>query len=196
LKVLVVFSHPSRCSLCGSILATVLKELEIRGDTIDLLDLYTDRFDPVLSVDDWKNYEAASGESIQRYVDQIQTAQGLIWVFPTWNYGLPAVLKGYVDRVWKPNVAFRLSADRDVIFDLFPDMRFFLAITTFGAGWLPNTFIGNPCKRTLASGLRRHFSRQTRFNWLALYNVDRAQAHRVDRFMKRIQSTIRSLAVN
>jgi NAD(P)H dehydrogenase (quinone) len=196
LKVLVVFSHPSRYSLCGSILATVLKELEIRGDTIELLDLYTDRFDPVLSLDDWKNYEAASGESIQRYVDQIQTAQGLIWVFPTWNYGLPAVLKGYVDRVWKPNVAFRLSADRDVMFNLFPHMRFFLAITTFGAGWLPNTLIGNPCKRTLASGLRRHFSRRTRFNWLALYNVDRAQAHRVDRFMKRIQSTIRSLAVN
>jgi putative NADPH-quinone reductase len=196
LKVLVVFSHPSRSSLCGSILEVVLKELETRGDRVELLDLYVERFDPVLSLDDWMNYEATASENIQRYVDQIRVADGLIWIFPTWNYGLPAILKGYVDRIWKPNVAFRLGENREVIFDRFAHLRFFVAITTFGAGWLPNTFVGNPCKRVLSSGLRRHFPRSTHFNWLALYDVDRAHPRRVDRFINRIKSSIRALAVN
>ena len=99
MRILIIFAHPSRESFCGSILAATLEELAAQGHELDLLDLYAERFNPVLSEGEWRCYEKSIGPEIQRYADQIHFADGLIWIFPTWNCGLPAILKGYVDRV-------------------------------------------------------------------------------------------------
>src|SRR5258707_11591065 len=112
MRVLVVFSHPTRESFCGAVLSEVLEELATGGHHAEVLDLYAEKFDPVMPRLEWQAYDGAADHQIQRYVDQIHRSDGLIWIFPTWNYGLPAILKGYVDRIWKPNVAFRLDQDR------------------------------------------------------------------------------------
>jgi NAD(P)H dehydrogenase (quinone) len=192
MRVLVVFSHPTRDSFCGSVLGGVLEELATAGHHAEVLDLYAEKFDPVMPEPEWQTYEGPADHQIQRYVDQIHRSDGLIWIFPTWNYGLPAILKGYVDRIWKPNVAFRLDQGRKVIFDSFGNLRFFIVATTYGAGWLPNTFVGNPCKRLMSRCLRRHFSSSSKFVWLALYGLDKPSPPRLDGFLGKVRLAIRS----
>ena len=187
MRVLLVFAHPSRESFCGAILAAVEQELGAQGHQVELLDLYQEKFDPVLSKPDWQSYEASAHAAVQPYGDQIRRCEGLIWIFPTWNYGMPAILKGYVDRVWKPNTAFRLDQSRTVHFDSFENFRFFIVVTTYGAGWFVNAFVGNPCKTVIASCLRRHFPSSCRFLWLALYGMDRPSPRRLKRFLEKVR---------
>jgi NAD(P)H dehydrogenase (quinone) len=192
MRVLVVFAHPTRSSFCGSILSAVLDELGAAGHEVELLDLYRENFDPVLPEQEWRAYEQETVPSIQSYVEQLRRNDGLVWIFPTWNYGLPAILKGYVDRVWKPNVAFRIDAARRVHFDQFENLKFFIVATTFGASWLVNTWCGNPGKRAVANGLRRHFPRSSRFAWLPMYNLDKPSSHRMERYLTRVRRTMRT----
>jgi putative NADPH-quinone reductase len=191
MRVLLVFAHPSRESFCGAILAAVLQELSAKGHQVELLDLYQEEFNPVLSKLDWQSYEASAHPAVQPYADQIRRSDGLIWIFPTWNYGMPAILKGYVDRVWKPNIAFRLDQTGTAHFDSFENLKFFIAVTTYGAGWFVNTLVGNPCKRVIARCLRRHFSSSSRFAWLALYGMDKPSPRRLKQFLEKVQSTVR-----
>jgi putative NADPH-quinone reductase len=119
MHILIIFAHPTRHSFCGSILTEVLTEFAAREHEVEVLDLYAEGFNPVLSRPEWQAYETCLSGDIQPYADQIRRSDGLVWIFPTWNYGLPAILKGYLDRVWKPNVAFRIDKSRKVHFDLF-----------------------------------------------------------------------------
>src|SRR5438445_11106918 len=185
MRILVVFAHPTRNSFSGSILSAVSEELTAAGHNVDLLDLNAENFNPVLQSEEWRAYEQPDGSAIQAYVDQLQRSSGMIWIFPTWNYGLPAILKGYVDRVWKPNVAFRIDNRRNVHFDQLDNLRFFIVVTTFGASWAVNTFLGNPCKRVLVNGLKRHLSRGTAFVWLAMYNMDKPSSAKLKQFLTR-----------
>jgi NAD(P)H dehydrogenase (quinone) len=194
MRVHVIFAHPEKDSLCGSILSTVLEELAQAGHDVDVLDLYAENFDPVLSLEEWKMYEGPAGSAIRVYVDRLKRSNGIIWIFPTWNYGLPAILKGYVDRVWKPNVAFRIDDRRGVHFDQFENLDFFIVATTFGASWLINTLCRNPCKQMVSNGLKRHFAHRSTFVWLALYNMDRASPAKLKRFLARVRTKARACA--
>jgi NAD(P)H dehydrogenase (quinone) len=190
MRILIIFAHPTRESFCGSILTVTLEELAAQGHELDLLDLYENRFDPVLSEAEWRCYEKSAPPDIQRYADQLHFADGLIWIFPTWNYGLPAILKGYVDRVWKPNVAFRIDQSRNAHFDSLGNLKFFIVVTTYGASWLASTFLGNPCKRVLLNGLRRHLPLSSGFAWLAAYRMDKPSNH-LSLFLHRVRVTVK-----
>jgi NAD(P)H dehydrogenase (quinone) len=194
MRVLVVFCHPTRESFCGSILTVVLEELSARGHQAEVLDLYSEQFDPVLSKAEWLSYGETISPGIQEYANQIRRSDGLIWVFPTWNYGMPAILKGYVDRIWKPNIAFHLDHAHNVHFDSFENLKFFIVATTYGAGWLANTFVGNPCKTVLARCLRRHIASPGAFQWLAVYGVDKPSPLRLKRFLEKVRSKVRGCA--
>jgi putative NADPH-quinone reductase len=175
-------------------LTALQDELTNYGHQSEILDLYAEAFNPVLSGSEWEHYETSNSPELERYSDQLRRATGLIWVFPTWNYGLPAILKGYIDRVWKPNIAFRIDARRNLHFDLFLHIKFFIAVTTFGGGRLTNTFLGNPCKRVLTRCLRRLFTSSCQFTWLALYALDKPSDRRIGRFLLKVRSVTRAFA--
>jgi NAD(P)H dehydrogenase (quinone) len=192
MRVLVIYAHPARDSFCGAILSVVLEELRATGCEFELLDLYQTNFSPVMQEQEWRSYELSVGLPIQTHVEQLRRSDGLIWIFPTWNYGLPAILKGYVDRVWKPGVAFRIDDARKMRFDQLDNVKFFIVATTFGASWLINTFCGNPSKRTIVHGLRRHLRNVSRFAWLPIYNLDNPPGRKAERYLARIRKVVRA----
>jgi|SRR5258706_8240827 NAD(P)H dehydrogenase (quinone) len=194
MRVLVIFAHPKRESFCGAILTTVLEEFSSLGHDAEVLDLYAEEFNPVLSPLEFQSYETLVYPGVQRYADQMRQSDGIVWIFPTWNYGLPAILKGYVDRIWRPNIAFRIDQASKVHFDSLDNLRFFIVATTYGASWFANTLVGNPCKRVIASCLRRHFSSSSSFAWLALYGMDKPSPPRLQRFLGKVRRTTRAIA--
>src|SRR5467141_834530 len=110
MRVLVLYAHPLGQSFAAALHQRVLAALRSGGHQVDDCDLYAEGFDPVLSPAERRDYNTPSPElsGVASHVARLQAAGALVLCFPTWWYGMPAILKGYFDRVWAQGVAFHL----------------------------------------------------------------------------------------
>lgn len=191
---LVVYCHPSPDSYTAAVRDVVLAKLQGTDAQVTLIDLYDERFAPTLTTGEWRSYDAGPSEQadLSRHIAAVKTADTLIFVYPTWWYGLPAPLKGWLDRVMLPDVAFDLPPDGPIT----PKLRHITRMgvfTTCGASWWLTTFIGAPGRRTLLWGLGLLCARRLRRVFCAHYAMDSstpasraAHLHSVDRGMDRL----------
>ncbi|SEO25084.1 Putative NADPH-quinone reductase (modulator of drug activity B) [Gemmobacter aquatilis] len=156
MRALVVYCHPHGASFTAGIRDLVLDKLAAAGAEVRLLDLYARGFSPVLSPPEWQGYLACPGNAdpVAEDVAALRWCDTLIFVYPTWWYGLPAMLKGWLDRVLLPDVAFLMpdGANKTIR----PGLRHITRLGVFTTGgasrWL-TFFIGAPGKRTLMRGV-------------------------------------------
>ena len=189
MRILVVFAHPLEDSYGAALRDAVVQSLQEGGHTVDLCDLYRERFDPVLSVREWQMYRdtASNTEAVTEYVHRLKRAEGVVFVFPSWWYGMPAILKGYFDRVWLPGVAFDFGPQ--AIVPLLRNIRLFGVVTTTGApGWFTRFYVGNPSRKVLMRGLGRLMvAGGAERIWLALYGMEKATAVARTAFVQRVR---------
>jgi len=188
----VIFAHPLEDSFAASLRNSVVETLEARGHDVDLCDLYKESFDPTLSAHERRTYKDTSENSkrVSEHVQRLRQAEGLIFVFPSWWYGMPAILKGYFDRVWLPGVAFEFGPQ--TIRPLLTSIRLFGVVTTTGAPqWFTRLYMGNPSRKVLMRGLARLMvaPRAERF-WLALYGMENASASKRSAFLECVRTRI------
>jgi putative NADPH-quinone reductase len=168
MRALVVYCHPDPGSFTAAVRDVVIDRLRAAGAEVRLADLYARGFQPALAGAEWRAYlegpsavpEAAGDIADLRWCDT------LIFVYPTWWYGLPAMLKGWLDRVLLPDVAFLMpdGANRTIRPGLTHITRLGVFTTCGASRWL--TFlVGAPGKRTLLRGvgLLCHPRRRTAF---------------------------------
>lgn len=104
---LVVFAHPNPKSFGKAILDTVVKASEEKGVSVRIRDLYALGFDPILKPADFEAFQ--SGRVPQDIADEQQHiiwAEVVTFIYPVWWTSLPAMLKGYVDRVFSYGFAY------------------------------------------------------------------------------------------
>ena len=106
MKVSVILAHPGPESFNHAIAATVVKTLAENGHTVAFHDLYTEHFDPVLPYAEIPR-DAPLDPVIARHCSEIATADGIVIVHPDWWGQPPAILKGWIDRVIRPGIAYR-----------------------------------------------------------------------------------------
>lgn len=178
-RALVIYCHPDPASFTAAIRDTVLEGLRAAGAEARLTDLYAAGFAPVLSAAEWKGYTDSPQNRLPVAQDcaDVLWCDTLIFIYPTWWYGPPALLKGWLDRVLLPDVAFRLpeaGAGR-----IEPGLRHVTALgvfTTCGASWWLTTWIGAPGRRTLMRGVGLLCARTVRRVFAAHYRMDTATA--------------------
>ena len=192
MRVLVIFAHPLGDSYAATLRDTVVAALEAGGHTVDLCNLYQEDFDPILSAQEWRDYENTSENTraVSRQVERLRQAEGIIFVFPSWWYGMPAILKGYFDRVWLPGIAFEFGPQ--AIRPLLMSIRMFGVVTTTGAPeWFTRIYMGNPSRKVLMRGLARLVvaPRAERF-WLALYGMENATDAKRTAFIEQVRKRI------
>ena len=156
MKALVVYCHPKEGSFSAAVRDVVLHRLRAAGAEIRLHDLYAEGFDPVLRGPAWEGYldSPANRAGVEVQCADLQWCDTLIFVYPTWWYGLPAMLKGWLDRVLLPDVAFLLPDAQTTA--LRPGLRQITRLgvfTTCGASWWINCLAGFPGRRQLQRGL-------------------------------------------
>jgi putative NADPH-quinone reductase len=100
MRVLVIYCHPSETSFSAALHKAVTESLIGAGHSVTDLDLYAENFDPVMTREEREEYEDNPRyiETVKKYAEQLAAAEALVAVYPTWWYGLPAMLKGYFDR--------------------------------------------------------------------------------------------------
>ncbi len=110
MRVLVLFAHPVETSFAAALHTKVVEVLRAKGHEVDDCDLNAEGFDPVMSRQDRIDYHnlAVNRRNVAPYVDRLLAAEALVFSFPVWNMGFPAILKGFVDKVFLPGVSFTL----------------------------------------------------------------------------------------
>ena len=133
MRVLVLFAHPLETSFGAALHAKAVETLSARGHDVDDCDLNAEGFDPVMTREDRLAYYdlAANRRRVAPYVDRLLAAEALVFSFPVWNMGFPAILKGFVDKVFLPGVSFDLSENGDYVPRLF-NIRRIGVVCTYG----------------------------------------------------------------
>jgi putative NADPH-quinone reductase len=172
-RALVLSAHPVPDSYNAALHARTVDTLTARGWEIDDCDLYAEGFDPVLSEAERRSYheEPTNIEPVREYVDRLRAADALILVFPVWNFGYPAMLKGFLDRVFLPGVSFKL-VDGKVKPNL-TRIRRLAAVTTYGGTRLRAVLAGDPPRACVTRAIR-YVCQPRSLRYLALYDMNRA----------------------
>ena len=187
MKILLVFAHPGAGSLNAAIRDRAIAALEKAGHAVDLCDLYAENFDPVLTAGERAAYfdEAANRARTAAYVERLFAAEGLVFVFPTWTLGPPAILKGFFDRVMVPGVSFR----QDEHGRLHPNLRHvrsLAAIVTYGRDRPILRWFGDPPRKMFTRYMPWFLAKGARVRYLGLYNLHKPSARRIERFLVRV----------
>ena len=184
-KALVLYAHPCGESFSAALHKTVVDTLKRRGWEVDDCDLYAEGFNPVLSPSERRGYHdtSANQEPVQPYVERLKAADALILCFPVWNFGFPAILKGYFDRIFLPGVSFHLR-DGGVAPAL-TNIKRLAAVTTYGGTRLRAVLAGDPPRRIVFRTLR-FVAQVAPTRYLALYDMNNATDAERAGFMARV----------
>lgn len=193
MRVVVVYCHPVPESFCASVRDAAMEALSARGHEVRLVDLYAEGFDPVMPCEERRAYNdgAPADPALHPHVEHLKWAQGLLFVYPTWWYGLPAMLKGWLDRVWATDVAFRLPQDGGRLVSLIGHIRRIGIVTTCGAPWWLSVLVGQPGRKTILRGMWALTGRAARPLYLAHYNMDQSTPESRARFLQRVKARVR-----
>jgi putative NADPH-quinone reductase len=193
MRVHYLYCHPQATSFHAAIRARALAGLAAARHEVDLLDLYEDRFDPVMWEAERRDYHDTSRNQarLTGYIARLRAADALIVQFPVWSFGMPAMLKGYFDRMMMPGVAFDLSNPSRAK-PLLGNLRRIAGIATYGRPRIRALAIGDPPRRMVKRYLPWFANWRARVDYYALYhmnvatNADRAAfIAKVERAMRR-----------
>ncbi|PRX08124.1 UNVERIFIED_ORG: putative NADPH-quinone reductase [Martelella mediterranea] len=172
MRVLVLYSHPVETSYGAALHAQVVESLKKAGHDVDDCDLYTENFQPVLTRQERIGYHdyPENTAPVADYVERLRKAEALVIVSPVWNFGFPAMLKGYFDRVWLPGVSFALEDGK-----LSPTLRHITklaAVFTYGATPMRAFLAGNPPKKIVKRVLRAQIKLGAPVSFMAHYDMN------------------------
>ncbi|MBM7069466.1 NAD(P)H-dependent oxidoreductase [Actibacterium sp. 188UL27-1] len=185
-RALVLFAHPCPESFSAALHGQVVSSLQERGWDVDDCDLNAEGFNPVLSEAERRGYHDAPAncEPVQAYAERVKAAQALVMVFPVWNFGYPAILKGFLNRVFLPGVSFTL-VDGKVKPNL-THIRKLAAVTTYGGTRMRAVLAGDPPRHCVKRAVW-HVCRPRKMRYLALYDMNRADQTRRTRFLRQVK---------
>lgn len=191
MRALVIYCHPKETSFTAAVRDSVLERLAEAGAEVRLRDLYSEGFQPVLTREEWTGYLDSENNRtpVASHVIDLEWCDTLIFIYPTWWYGLPAMLKGWLDRVLLPDVAFFMpKADGENIRPGLTHISRLGVFTTCGASWWLTRFIGAPGRRTILRGLGLLIAPRARKVFAAHYLMDSAKAASLERHLARVAS--------
>lgn len=198
MNTLVIHCHPNPESFNAALYRAACEALSAAGHALRTIDLYAEGFDPVLSREERAVYDSAPQRIVARvqpHVDALRWAEHLVFVYPSWMYGPPALLKGWLERVWLPGVAFESPAAKGLpAAPGLHQVRRLTVVTTGGAPWWWLQLMGDPGRKLFTRGLRVLFARTCRTTWLQLHNMDNVGHAEREAFLGKVSRVLRNLS--
>lgn len=196
MNTLVVYCHPNPDSFSGALYASAVQTLTQGGHALRCVDLYAENFSPVLTLEDRLCYltDPAKIEArVQQHADALRWAEHLVFVFPIWFYGPPAMLKGWLERVWLPGVAFLPPPRKGAV--AVPGLRHIVRMTVIthgGSPWWWLKLIGDPARKLFMRGLRALMARHCKTRWLQLHNMNNVSRTDCEAFLRKVNRQLRA----
>jgi NAD(P)H dehydrogenase (quinone) len=194
MRILYIYCHPLPESFHAAIRSRALAALNAAGHEVDLLDLYAEKFDPVLSEEARRDYHDISRNQIglESYIARLISAEVLVVQFPTWCFGMPAMLKGFLDRMIMPGVAFDI-ADPAQVKPMLHNLKRIIGIVTYGRPRYMALWMSDPPRKMVKRYLRWFTGKKARVDYHALYHLNVATETQRLRFMDHVQQALANL---
>lgn len=202
MRCLIVHAHPDPQSYSAALADRAVTGLTAAGhdvDTIDLYDLHAHGYDPCLSEAEHINYytigEAHPDPMVADHIERLTSTEALIFIYPTWWAGLPAILKGWLDRTFLPEVSFTLSGPEgnQTVRPNLTGVRRLVGITTYGSGRTEVTLLGDAGRRTIKRSVRMVCGPRCRTKWLGLNRLDTADDATRAHFLAKVETEMAGL---
>ena len=177
MRTLVVYVHPVEGSYTSSVRDAIIQHLPSQHHEVRLRDLYAENFDPFLSATERALHHTSptTRPELARDVEDLRWCEAIVFVYPTWWSGWPAMLKGWIDRTWMNEVAWFLPVGANTIRPRLTNIRRLVAVTTHGSSKVVNALQGEPGKRTISRSIRLMCNPWCRARWIALYGLDKSK---------------------
>ncbi len=174
MKVMVVYAHPYDKSYNHAILESTLEGLREGNHEIDFLDLNNDDFNPIMTSEDLQ--AASMGKVVDpkviEYQSRIEAAQHLVFIFPIWYESVPAVLKGFLDKVFSSGWAYKPVPGKSTPVGLLTQLNATVISTMGMPKLIYRSFYNNAVQGVLIKGVLK-FSGVKDVKW---FNIDNVQS--------------------
>jgi NAD(P)H dehydrogenase (quinone) len=187
MHVLVLYCHPVETSFHAALHAEVVTNLRAAGHTVDDCDLYAEGFSPVLSREERLGYHNVPSNqlSLAPYVARLRKAEAIVFCFPIWCFGLPAMLKGYFDRLFMPGVAFDISDPANVK-PMLTHIKRISAVVTYGRPRWVAWYMGDPPRKIVTRYMKRLTGQGARVDYHAYYHMNVATETKLTEFKRKV----------
>lgn len=193
MNVAVIYAHPYEKSFNAAILAKTIETLKKSGHDVDLIDLYVDHFNPVLTKADLAQYSNGGfiDPMVEDYQTRLKAAAHIVFIFPCWWAVMPAILKGFIDKVFLRGFAFDPSGR-------FPKglMKWIKGATVISTMETPQPFykllMKQPIKHMFVRGTLK-FSGIKKVLWLNHGMVNSGGAPKRDLFLTKVETALKKI---
>jgi NAD(P)H dehydrogenase (quinone) len=198
MKTLVVHCHPDPKSFNRALYDTSCAALRQAGNELRTIDLYAEGFDPVMKRDERECYNldpALIEVRVQAHVDALRWAEHLVFVYPVWFHGPPAMLKGWLERVFLPGVAFLVPSKKGE--KPRPGLQHIHRLTIVTSGGSPLWWlwvVGDPNRRLFGRAIRALCAKSCKLTWLQLHNMNNVTQDDRAGFLARVTRKLEALA--
>jgi putative NADPH-quinone reductase len=189
MRVLVLYAHPLADSFAAALHRAVVEALTQAGHEVDDCDLYATGFDPVMKPAERRAHNTPNPNfsAVENHVERLRAADAVVLCFPVWWYGMPAILKGYFDRVWVNGVAFHLHTGGKIEPGLHR-LRKLGVVATYGAPWwLIKLVLRDPVHGVIHTGIRGLCTRHVKTRFFAIYNIESKSSADTTRFLEKVR---------
>jgi NAD(P)H dehydrogenase (quinone) len=101
-KIFLIYGHYNDNSFNSAIKKEFIEEAELKGNKVDVVDLYKEKFDPVFAGE-------SPDEVVLDHRKRIEQSDIIVLVAPIWNFRMPAIVEGWIDKVLAPPWAYRFK---------------------------------------------------------------------------------------
>ena len=188
MRTFILYANPVETSFGSALHRRAAETLRSRSHVVDDCDLYGEAFDPVLSRQERQVYHdtQANRANVETWAERLLAAEALVLVYPVWNEGFPAILKGFFDRVFIPGVSMSLAPDGSAAPNL-TRIKKLGAIATYGASRLNTLILGDPSRRIVKRLVRALPGHRVTCDYLALYDMDHSTGDGRAAFLRRVE---------
>ena len=193
---LVVVAHPSSDSYCHALAGRAEAGLLAAGHEVVVLDLYALGFRAEMTHEEREAYHGDTpilDPLVADHAALVQRAEALVFVYPTWWSGLPAILKGWLERVLVPGVGFVLDERTNKVRPGLGQIRRLVGISTYGSPRSYVRLVNDNGRRILTRALRMSCGLRVRRTWLGLYAIDTSTPAQRQAFLARVEQQMARL---
>lgn len=191
-----VVAHPCADSFCHALADAAEAALRARGAHLDRIDLYGDAVRAAMTPEERAAYhsdEPIVDDQIREHAALLAAADTLVFVYPTWWSGLPAIMKGWLERVTVPGVGFVFDDQTGKVKPGLAHVRRIVGISTYGSPWWSVKLTHDNGRRILTRALRMSCGWRARPCWLGLYAMDTTTNDERHGFLDQVDRTLRKL---
>lgn len=189
-----VAAHPRQDSFTHALLTAARRGAVTAGHDVTVLDLYELGFDPVMSPAERAAYdtdEPLLDPLARQHAELVRDHDVLVFVYPTWWSSLPAMLKGWLEKVMVNGVAFELVDGR--VRPALGHVHRVVGISTYGSAWWVVKSLNDGGRRTICRALRMSCGPTTSSTWIGCYSIDTAGAAEREAFLDRVEHSMSHL---